>query len=127
MADDPEMLAFFENQSLLEMQDYLARGRSLEALDDGELTLRWVELVGIWAVRNFAGNEHVAFDDLVVEMKLRGREPPFDLVIVEMEAVRIRSQSYIDNLSPSERRQLESNFTVALGTFRQTSKKQPAN
>jgi hypothetical protein len=126
MADDPETLSIFQDQSLQVMRDYLERGRRLTAIGDEELTLRWVELVGIWAVRDFAGNEHVAFDDLVAEIRLRGRELPFDLVTAEMEAVRLRSQTHIDNLSPSQPRRLERDLPATLERFRQVSKK-PAN
>jgi hypothetical protein len=120
MADDPEMDAYLENQFLERTRDYVVRGRRLAELDDEELTQRWVGLWGIWAMREFDSIEQVALDDIVAEMQLRDREPPFELVADEMEAARVRSRAYTDELQCDPERLLEEERLISkeLDAFR---------
>jgi hypothetical protein len=69
------------------VDDYLARGRSLAALDDQAPRERHVQAYKAWAadVKNPAYLRDVA--DMDAEFKLRDQYPPFELVSEEMEVV----------------------------------------
>jgi hypothetical protein len=129
MADDPRMETFLENQSLERIHDYAARGRRLADLDDAELTRRWIGLWRVWAEREFETAEQIAFDDVVAEMQLRDREPPFELVAEEMEAVFARSRAYQDELDrdPERRLEEERQMSEALDAFSDELKRQRKN
>lgn len=79
------LLAFFENQQMMETADYLGRGRGLERLSTDQLLGRWVEAFrAAFAV----GGDPLdrAFSDLCAEVRLRGLGEPLELVQAEFAA-----------------------------------------
>ena len=79
--------AFLQNENLEQTKDYLLRGRGFAALDLDGLTAAWVQ-----AFRNFVADTDGEADvlrlyDLEAEFRLRGEEPPEELVEAEREVL----------------------------------------
>jgi hypothetical protein len=87
-SDNDPIPAYLENKQMLQLEDYLKRGRRLAAVGGDELKSLWVA-----AFKEFATNLGKPFDarnfeDTSAEFAARREEPPFDLVTSEMAALR---------------------------------------
>ena len=87
-AEDPRdagaiLNAFLQHKSMEQMQDYLARGRRFAKLDIGRLNEDWVIAVRSWLTHKHRTKERM-MDDLAVELRLRGLEPPYGAVEQEL-------------------------------------------
>jgi hypothetical protein len=89
-------------ESVEDVADYAERGRKHAALSDGELTAAWVQ-----AFSNFAQDIHnqelrAAPTDYGAEFRLRGIEPPHDLVRDDLGLVSDSIENWMDSLTPEE-------------------------
>jgi hypothetical protein len=77
--------AFLRRRSIEQRRSYLARGRRFVVLDVGQLSKSWITAVKNWLARKDRASE-IAMDDLTAELRLRGLEPPYDVVKQELAA-----------------------------------------
>jgi hypothetical protein len=115
--------AYIANQSMLQMEDYLKRGRAFESVDDGALKSIWVG-----AFKDIAANFGGPFDwrryyDVSAEFGVRGQEPPFDLVTSEIAALRAASRERVRKLDPAKIAKFNDDFDK----FVQSGKEKPTN
>ena len=77
--------AFLQRRSIEQSRSYLARGRRFVVLDVGQLNKSWITAVNNWLARKDRASE-IMMDDLTAELRLRGLEPPYDVVKQELAA-----------------------------------------
>ena len=75
--------AFLQRRSIEQRRSYLARGRRFVVLDVGQLNKSWITAVNNWLARKDRASE-IMMDDLTAELRLRGLEPPYDVVKQEL-------------------------------------------
>jgi hypothetical protein len=132
MSDDKDlMLAYFENQQLDRLKDYLRRGRPLVDVEDEELTIRWIGEFRQWASNLSIGarTDHGDREDIEAEFQMRGKGPPFDLVPAELKALKAASRAYTDRLfrDPVRLAKAEREMSEELDKFERSSKGKPSN
>ena len=71
--------ALLQRRSIEQRRRYLARGRRFVVLDVAQLSKSWITAVKNWLARKDRASE-ITMDDLTVELRLRGLEPPYDAV-----------------------------------------------
>jgi hypothetical protein len=99
---DQRVDLWIDCESVEDVADYAERGRKHAALSEGELTAAWVQ-----AFRNFAQDIHdqelrAAPTDYSAEFRLRGKEPPHDLVRDDLQVVTDSIEKWMDSLTPEE-------------------------
>src|ERR1700722_16742978 len=115
--------AYIANQSMLQMEDYLKRGRAFEWVEVETLRSIWVE-----ALKDIAANFGGPFDwrryyDVSAEFGVRGQDPPFDLVTSEIAALRTASRERVRKLDPAK----IAKFNDDVDKFIQSGKEKPTN
>ena len=75
--------AFLQRRSIEQRRSYLAGGRRFVVLDVGQLNKSWITAVKNWLARKDRASE-ITMDDLTAELRLRGLEPPYDVVKQEL-------------------------------------------
>jgi len=84
------LLAFFENQRMMETADYLGRGRAFGRWPTGRLRGRWVRVCrAAFAADGDPGDRELS--DLCAEFGLRGLELPLHHVEAEVAAATERA------------------------------------
>ena len=81
---DDLMQSFLANESSLDLEDYLKRGRRFKEKEIGFLKGRWVELHR--EMFDFNNTNEEERHDVDAEIKHRGEEPPFEMVMKEFDA-----------------------------------------
>ena len=115
MADDPredaEMVVhtFLQHKSLVQMQDYLARGRRFTTFDVRQLTKDWITAIRSWLAYKDHTKERM-MDDLAAELRFRGLEPPY--AAVEQELAHRSAQT-----KETERKKILRAFAREIGGF----------
>jgi hypothetical protein len=99
---DIQVGLWIDSESVEDVADYAERGRKHAALSDGELTAAWVQ-----AFRNFAQDFHneelqAAPTDYSAEFRLRGLEPPHDLVSDDLQLITDSLRNWMDGLTPED-------------------------
>ena len=75
--------AFLQRRSIEQRRRYLARGRRFVLFDVAQLSKSWITAVKNWLGRKDRASE-ITMDDLTAELRLRGLEPPYDVVKQEL-------------------------------------------
>jgi hypothetical protein len=118
------VLAYLENIQLEATLDYVQRGRSLAQVDIDELKRRWVVEFKGWVANLETGNklDPRPREDIESEMKVRGTEPPWDLVSDDFEAMRKASRAYQARLAqnPAKLAQQERRISEDVEAFRRS-------
>jgi hypothetical protein len=115
--------AYIANQSMLQMEDYLKRGRAFESVEDGTLKSIWVGAFKDIAA-NFGGPlAWRRYYDVSAELGVRGQEPPFDLVRLEIAVLRAASRERVRKLDPAK----IAKFNEDVDKFIQSGKEKPMN
>ena len=84
---DDVILGYLQNQSSLEAENYLKRGRHLKDVETGILKERWIELYReLFGARD--DTRRTEREDVNAELSLRGEDIPFEAIAVEVEALR---------------------------------------
>ena len=99
--------AYLQHVLMNETKDYLERGRRFAQLSIDKLDESWIKAFKIY----FATRLRPAardMDDLAAELRLRGRDPPFDAVQSEIADLRVElEQVNPDELRPELDRQID--------------------
>ena len=122
--NDP-VLAYLENEQLLEMEAYAKRGRHLAAVDSNELRQRWITEFKNWANNSEKQIDNRAREDIQAELALRGEQPPLDQVKDDWERLKAAQDSYFANLDPLELAKKERELSKRIDDFQHDSKTRP--
>jgi hypothetical protein len=76
----PEMEAFLASKAIDHTSDYVQRGRALSALSEEQVTQSWQSLWNELRADPLDQKKRDMESDFASEFKLRGKEPPWDLV-----------------------------------------------
>jgi len=95
--DEDQVLAYLQNQSLLETQDYLRRGRRFHQTTSSELGDLWVLSFSKWVVERKPDLQQ-DWQDVAAEYRLRGSEPPFDRVRQSFDELIRQASDHADRL-----------------------------
>jgi hypothetical protein len=87
---------FLADALMKEAADYVQRGRRHQSLQLSELNDRWVAAFRDVFARRL-GQRVTDMDDLGAELRLRGLEPPYDRVVVEVQKI----QDELERLGPN--------------------------
>ena len=83
-----EMIAFLQEKALRHTEAYVKAGRRFAPMDIADLNRAWVVSFKV-CVRNWRDpNAWAARDDIEAELRIRGQQPPWDLVTDEMDHLR---------------------------------------
>lgn len=99
-----------ETGELERTRSYLARGRALANLTDGQLVERLVLAYSEWRSSGFwfGAAEHKLTNDVAAEFAMRGTVVPYDLVQEDLDALAIVITAEFDALSEVEQEEINS-------------------
>jgi hypothetical protein len=123
MSDENDlMLAWLNDQTFKQAEDYLRRGRGLADVPTAELKERWIVTFKAWAAnwRNEPLRDLRAA--LEAELSLRKEEPPHDSVKPEMEALVNASRKATEQLERDPKRmdEVQRGLQEELDIFKQS-------
>ena len=118
MSDNDLVDAWVANQRLERLEGYIKRGRPLANLSLEELRARWINAIRDWA-SSLSNFDHEEREDIEAEMKLRKIDPPFDLVVDQLNAIRSAAEKVgVAILNDPERRDaIDRHLTAELRQF----------
>ena len=97
---DDLMQSFLANESSLDLEDYLKRGRRFKEKEIGFLKERWVELLR--EMCNFDNTNKEERNDVQAEIKFRGEEPPFEIIMKKFDAFAEKMIDKIEGIEKEE-------------------------
>jgi hypothetical protein len=106
--------SWIERQVLKQIADYLARGRALAGRDYAMLRRHWIRQMSLWSTKAANAEDHKLREDIQAEMRVRGFQPPYDVVKDDLVRLAAISKAFVDSLNPQDRRR----FGAADGQFR---------
>ena len=122
MSDDIPMddlrLGFLANESSLDPEDYLKRGRRFKEKEIGFLKGRWVELHR--EMFDFNNTNEEERHDVNAEIKHRGEEPPFEMVMKELDAFAeklLNEMERIEKEEPERHEEANRDLLIELANF----------
>lgn len=109
---EANMMAFMENKSIEQIEQYLSRGRVHEHEQIGLVKERWVALFRAYVHQPHDGSLAQPMHDLEVEIMLRQEAVPSEVVAHEEEELFKRIEAASDAMTAQE--EAEANETIML-------------
>jgi len=98
--------------------DYVARGRKHQNLLGADLAVAWISSFRRLSFEFRNPELHLAQADLSAEYVLRAAEPPYHLVIDDVDRLSTSIKRDVENLSPEKRDDISEKMFERYSTFR---------
>ncbi len=109
--------AYLQDQAMQQLESYLKRGRVLENKSAEELKERWIDLYRELA--ELDNTHETERNDIEAEFSLRKYEPPYDLVMAELESFKQKVNAGVEEWrqDPNRKEDEEDGFLADFRSF----------
>jgi hypothetical protein len=115
---DDEVRGWLRSETVDATADYIARGRKHQHMLGADLAAAWISAFRRLSFEFRDFELHVAQADLSAEYHLRVENPPYHLVIDDMDRLSAGIRRDVEDLSPEKRDQMSEKMFERYSTFR---------
>jgi hypothetical protein len=122
---EDEVRGWLRSETVDATADYVARGRKHQGLPHADLAAAWISSFRKLSFEFENPELHAAQADLSAEYSLRAQEPPYHLVIDDMNRLSTGIKSEVEALSPEKRDQISEKMFERYSAFQASRDRNP--